>query len=156
MIDGIVIVIIGFATMFAALSMPLAIEFDGIQAFMIGPGFLPALFGLILGILGLLRFYTSYKNRQPGKPIVNLAISDNYSKIVNYIILIIIFSAFVFSIGKFPFWLIIFVYFSVFYIYMYYKDITKMATIGKVALLSVGSSFLLSYVLPAVLQITLP
>ena len=156
MIDGILIAIFGFSTMFAALSMPLALEFEGAQAFMIGPGFLPAIFGGVLGVLGLIRGVCAYKKRSGGASIQSSVLVKNRQKIVRYLVLTVIFTVFVFSIGTLPFRVITFGYFAVFYIFMYFDDIKRIGTAGKIACLSIGSTLFLAYLLPAMLQIPLP
>ena len=156
MIDGILIALFGFATMFASLSMPLALEFEGVQAFMIGPGFLPVIFGGVLGMLGLIRAVYGYKNGTGGTLIAAFGVARNRQKIIRYLLLTLIFIGFVFSIGRLPFRAVTFGYFVVFYIFMYFDDIKRISVIGKIAALSIGSTLFLAFLLPAMLQIPLP
>jgi len=156
MFEGIVIGIIGLVVTVIALFMPHALEFKGILAFMIGPGFLPAMFGALLAFLALLLILGERKKIKTVKSSAADSKKANGSKTSTYIILVLIFAFYVLCIGKISFTVLTFIYFSAFYAFNYKDQLFKLKKVLKVAVLSVSATFFLAYVLPSVLQIPLP
>lgn len=160
MLEAVVIGIIGLLAIGEAVRLPRAQEFPGLLAYMIGPGFMPLVLGVVLIGLSLALVARERRLRRASGgdsgPPLRERIRAERSTIGMYLAIAGVILFYVLLLGKLPFPWLTLLFFLLFYGVNYAERLRTLRGVLRVAILSVVATAFIAYIMPMSLSMPLP
>lgn len=160
MLEAVVIAIIGLVAIEEALRLPRAQEFEGILAYMIGPGFMPFLLGVVLIGLAIALVLRERRQRRASGgsrgPSLGERIRAGRSAIGTYAGIVGILLFYVLMLGRMPFHWLTLLFFLLFYGFNYAERLRSIRGLVQVGALAAAATTFVAYVMPMLLNMPLP
>lgn len=160
MLEAVLVGIIGLLAIGEAARLPHAQEFGGVLGYLIGPGSMPLILGLILVGLSLALVGRERRlRRAPGGssgPTLLDRLRAERASVGMYLAIAGILLGYVLLLGRLPFPLLTLLFFLVFYGVNYAEQLRTFRGLLRVAALSLVATAFIAYIMPISLSMPLP
>jgi hypothetical protein len=160
MLEAVVVGLIGLLAIGEALRLPAAQEFPGALAYLIGPGSMPFLLGVLLVGLSLAlvererRLLKASEGRRG--PSLFARLKAERASVGLYLAIAGVLLFYVLLLGRLPFPLLTLLFFLLFYGVNYAAELRTVRGLLRVAVLSVVATAFIAYLMPLSLSMPLP